>query len=73
MNCGHETPFWIKAEGSVIPLPPSGPVVGLFPGANFSVKEISMEKTTCSWPLPPASRMLSMWMMSLSVKSACSN
>lgn len=44
MNCGHEFPFLVKSENSVIALPTTGPAVGLFLGANFSVREIAFER-----------------------------
>lgn len=43
-NCGNEPPLILGRGNMVTTLPPTGPVVGLFANAKFSVKEISVEK-----------------------------
>lgn len=43
MNCGHEPPFWVRGDGSVTPLPRTGPVVGIISEANFTVERITLE------------------------------
>jgi phosphoserine phosphatase RsbU/P len=43
INCGNEPPLLIRKGGVVAALLPTGPVVGVFPDASFSVKEIPME------------------------------
>ena len=44
MNCGHESPLWVKGDGLVTPLLRTGPAVGIIPGANFTVEEITFKK-----------------------------
>ena len=44
INCGNEPPLWLGRGGAVTALQPTGPVVGMIPGANFSIKEIALEK-----------------------------
>lgn len=44
MNCGHEPPFWVKEGGRFEELMPTGPMVGIMPEAEFSVKEIQLVK-----------------------------
>jgi phosphoserine phosphatase RsbU/P len=43
MNCGHEPSLCVMEKGSVIPLPRTGPAVGVFPDAKFSAQEIAFE------------------------------
>jgi sigma-B regulation protein RsbU (phosphoserine phosphatase) len=43
-NCGNEPPFLIGDCRELSSLKPTGPVVGLFPWAQFAVKETVMEK-----------------------------
>ncbi|HBG75007.1 MAG: hypothetical protein A2X25_07100 [Chloroflexi bacterium GWB2_49_20] len=43
INCGNDAPLLIRNGKVVTSLPPTGPVVGVIPGANFIVKEIAME------------------------------
>ncbi len=44
VNCGNEPPLWLGKKGVVRKLQTTGPVVGIFPNAEFYVKEVSMEK-----------------------------
>ena len=44
INCGNESPLLFRNDGNVTELPPTGPVIGLFPDVNFSVNEIVLEK-----------------------------
>jgi sigma-B regulation protein RsbU (phosphoserine phosphatase) len=44
INCGNEPPLLIRNGGGIVPLRPTGPVVGVILHADFSVKEISMNK-----------------------------
>lgn len=44
MNCGHESPLWVKGEGPVAPLLRTGPAVGIIPEAKFTVEEIVFEE-----------------------------
>ncbi len=43
INGGNEPPFWVRNDGTVMMLEPTGPVVGVIPEATFAVKEISLE------------------------------
>jgi sigma-B regulation protein RsbU (phosphoserine phosphatase) len=43
INCGNESPLLLRKRCVVTTLQPTGPVVGLIPDAEFSVKEILME------------------------------
>lgn len=43
INCGNEPPLVSGKDGTVTALLPTGPVVGVFPDAQFFVKEIRME------------------------------
>jgi len=43
VNCGNEPPLWIS-KGSVTALDPTGPVIGIFPDVDFTVKNISVNK-----------------------------
>ena len=44
INCGNEPPLLLGRGGRVTELRPTGPVVGMMPGAAFSIKEIALEK-----------------------------
>ena len=44
INCGNEPPLLLREGRAAAVLPPTGPVVGVLPGAEFAVKEIQMEK-----------------------------
>jgi phosphoserine phosphatase RsbU/P len=44
INCGNEPPLLIKQDGEIQALGPTGPVVGVIPGASFAVKEALLEK-----------------------------
>jgi serine phosphatase RsbU (regulator of sigma subunit) len=44
INCGNEPALLSKKGSSVTELGPTGPVVGIMPGAKFSIKEIALEK-----------------------------
>jgi sigma-B regulation protein RsbU (phosphoserine phosphatase) len=44
INCGNESPLLLRDGCVFTALRPSAPVVGIFPDATFSVKEISMER-----------------------------
>jgi sigma-B regulation protein RsbU (phosphoserine phosphatase) len=44
MNCGHESPLWVRGDGSLSPLVRTGPAVGVIPGASFEVEEIAFER-----------------------------
>jgi sigma-B regulation protein RsbU (phosphoserine phosphatase) len=44
MNCGNEPPLVRGRGGLIIPLPPTGPVVGVIEDARFSTKMILMEE-----------------------------
>ena len=44
INCGNEPPLLLGRRGAVAALQPTGPVVGMIPYANFSIKEITLEK-----------------------------
>jgi serine phosphatase RsbU (regulator of sigma subunit) len=44
VNCGNEPPLVLKNDGSVDALPPTGPVLGAVPDADFSVKEITLQR-----------------------------
>jgi len=41
LNCGHEPPFWVRENGTVIPLLPTGAAIGVIPGAKFLADEIA--------------------------------
>jgi serine phosphatase RsbU (regulator of sigma subunit) len=43
-NCGNEPPILVGKGRELSILKPTGPVVGLFPGAQFAVKAICVEK-----------------------------
>lgn len=43
VNCGNEPPFLMRKGCVVTMLRPTGPVVGVFPDAEFAVKEIRIE------------------------------
>jgi phosphoserine phosphatase RsbU/P len=43
LNCGNEPPLLVRKGGAITSLLPTGPVVGVFPDAKFSVCEIPME------------------------------
>ena len=43
VNCGNEPPVVLKHAGAVTALPPTGPVIGVFPLAEFGVKEIGLD------------------------------
>jgi sigma-B regulation protein RsbU (phosphoserine phosphatase) len=42
INCGNEPPLLLRKDKVIIPLNSTGPVVGVFPEANFSVAETSL-------------------------------
>jgi len=44
INCGNEPPLLVGQAGTISPLPPTGPVVGVFSNAEFLVREISMRR-----------------------------
>ncbi len=44
INCGNEPPFLMTKGGAVTALRPTGPVIGVFPWADFSVKEIALDE-----------------------------
>jgi phosphoserine phosphatase RsbU/P len=44
INCGNESPFLVRNGCVITTLPPTGPVIGVIPEAEFSVKEILLEK-----------------------------
>jgi phosphoserine phosphatase RsbU/P len=44
INGGNEPPLLLGKGGAVTKLKPTGPVVGVIPGATFTVKEIVLEK-----------------------------
>lgn len=43
INCGNESPLLLRSGNVVTTLPPTGPIVGLFPKAKFSVKDLLLE------------------------------
>lgn len=43
-NCGNEPPILKRENGDWVLLKPTGPVLGIFPLAKFSIKQICMEK-----------------------------
>jgi phosphoserine phosphatase RsbU/P len=45
INCGNEPPLLVSNGGRITPLPPTGPVVGVIPDADFLVKNISMNRS----------------------------
>ena len=44
INCGNEPPLWRTSRGEITALKPTGPVVGVIPGAAFTVKEVTLDK-----------------------------
>ena len=44
LNCGNESPLLIRGDGAVTELKPTGPAVGIFKGAEFTVGETVLEK-----------------------------
>jgi phosphoserine phosphatase RsbU/P len=44
INAGNERPLLLGQEGTVAALEPTGPLVGVIPGATFAVKEIVLKK-----------------------------
>jgi len=42
INCGNEPPLLIRKDKIIIPLKSTGPVVGVFPEANFLIAETTM-------------------------------
>ena len=44
INCGNEPPLLLGRGGAVTELQPTGPVVGMMPGAKFTIKEIVLER-----------------------------
>jgi sigma-B regulation protein RsbU (phosphoserine phosphatase) len=44
INCGNEPPLILRKGSLLASLAPTGPVVGVVPGARFAVKEIVLEK-----------------------------
>jgi len=43
VNCGHEPPFLMTADGRFTRLNPTGPAVGTFPGVKFTCNSISIQ------------------------------
>lgn len=43
INAGNEPPLLLGREGTVTALEPSGPLVGVIPGATFAIKEIALQ------------------------------
>ncbi len=44
INCGNEPPLVVGKSGAITALQPTGPVIGLIPEVQFSVKEIVLER-----------------------------
>jgi sigma-B regulation protein RsbU (phosphoserine phosphatase) len=44
INCGNEPPLWRASRGEITALKPTGPVMGVIPGAAFTVKEVTLDK-----------------------------
>jgi phosphoserine phosphatase RsbU/P len=43
VNCGHNSPFWYRAnKGEITELPSTGSVVGIIPGAQWEQKQIEI-------------------------------
>jgi sigma-B regulation protein RsbU (phosphoserine phosphatase) len=45
VNCGHNPPFWIRADGTVQRLAATATVIGLFERWNCAVESIELEPT----------------------------
>jgi sigma-B regulation protein RsbU (phosphoserine phosphatase) len=44
INCGNEPPLLLRKDKVIIPLNSTGPLVGVFPEANFSIAETTLSK-----------------------------
>lgn len=44
VNCGHEAPVILSGEGTIHRLDPTGPVVGMFPGAEYGVEQTVLDR-----------------------------
>jgi sigma-B regulation protein RsbU (phosphoserine phosphatase) len=44
INCGNEPPLLMRKDKVIIPLNSTGPLVGVFPEANFSIAETTLSK-----------------------------
>ena len=45
VNCGHNSPFWYRAnQNEITELPSTGTVVGIIPGAQWEQKQIEVGK-----------------------------
>jgi serine phosphatase RsbU (regulator of sigma subunit) len=44
INCGNEPPLLFGPHGEITPLPPTGPVVGILPEAQFNVKTTTLQE-----------------------------
>ena len=42
INAGNEPPLLVRADGTLVSLPPGGPTVGVIPGAAFRTGEITL-------------------------------
>jgi serine phosphatase RsbU (regulator of sigma subunit) len=47
VNCGNEPPLLLKADGAATVLRPTGPVIGVFEEADYSVEEVVLEENDC--------------------------
>jgi sigma-B regulation protein RsbU (phosphoserine phosphatase) len=43
VNCGNEPGLVASRTGTLVELPPTGPVLGVIPGARFDVRELSLQ------------------------------
>jgi len=43
INCGHEAPAILNRAGIKHRLEPTGPVVGMFPGAGYGIKQVRLQ------------------------------
>jgi sigma-B regulation protein RsbU (phosphoserine phosphatase) len=43
INGGHNPPAIVRADGTRVALPPSGPAVGMMPGVDFRIEECRLE------------------------------
>ncbi|MCE1189777.1 MAG: SpoIIE family protein phosphatase [Ignavibacteria bacterium] len=43
INCGHNAPVVYAQDGSLIELPHSGPIIGIFPSKDFIVREFTLQ------------------------------
>jgi sigma-B regulation protein RsbU (phosphoserine phosphatase) len=44
VNCGNEPGLVVSGTGPPVALPPTGPVLGVIPGARFEVREITLQQ-----------------------------